>query len=124
MREIKFRVWLINEKKMIIPLSVHNDNTIKTQKEDKNDIVVKWYNFPNECNIMQYTGLLDKTGKEIYESDIIKSIQGVGFVIMPVIWSIGRTGYFPFNGCTVIDTVCPNDSEIIGNIYENPELLK
>jgi len=77
--------------------------------------------------IMQYTGLKDKNGKEIYEGDIVKYQydEGDGFRWNTEIitWMDNLTGWFPIvvgyhSGFSM------KDLEIIGNIYENPELLK
>jgi len=74
--------------------------------------------------IMQYTGLKDKNGKEIYEGDIIKNDEGerqsVEFDTM-----IDSDGLASSGWC--IDLGCYFDTDtlsVIGNIYENPELLK
>jgi len=72
--------------------------------------------------VMQYTGLKDKNGKEIYEGDVIKKGEcvykvafGSGAFIFQGI-SHRNSGYF---------THSPSDEfEILGNIYENPELIK
>ena len=84
--------------------------------------------------LMQYTGLKDKNGKEIYEGDVIKSIipkQGI--------WSEVTIAYGPvfyksasFRATTGphsmdwvrLDSLAPTvETEVIGNIYDNPELL-
>lgn len=85
--------------------------------------------------IMQYTGLKDKNGKEIYEGDYLKDCEGK---IMLVVWE--RNGFklrYDFErkyqgekymDKTFIELVNTEDKrwgfEVIGNIYENPELLK
>ena len=75
--------------------------------------------------LMQYTGLKDKNGKEIYEGDIIKSIaNGYRYVV------VFRNGIFRMKSIGSymdIATVGFTKHEpfvIIGNIFENPELLE
>ena len=77
-------------------------------------------------NLMQYTGLHDKNGKEIYEGDAIKDEEDCKF---SVVWGYHNCGFYlesaednEYNVEMVY--VLNNKVEIIGNIYENPELLK
>ena len=71
------------------------------------------------CVLIQYTGLKDKDDEEIYEGDII-SISGR--------FQPGKV--FDRLGCWFVESgqelgyYCADDIEIIGNIYENPELIK
>ena len=79
-------------------------------------------NWDADTITVQYTGLKDKNGKEIYEGDIIKICYGSGFELIQteVIFKDGsfRDNYFRY--------VLPEskEMEIIGNIYETPNLLE
>lgn len=126
MREIKFRAW--NGKKMIYR-GLHDKNWYYTPKNDENGC--HWA-FPADQSdalfkIMEYTGLKDKNGKEIYEGDIIN----IGD--KDEICSIEKT-FIEYEGGSFIIKYLgfkyslwnfdSNDIEIVGNIYENPELLE
>lgn len=79
---------------------------------------------PQDCAIMQYTGLKDKYGKDIYEGDILRSHEGI---IREVLWYIPDSAWRlkEKNGnVTMSFKGWVYDTTIIGNIYENPELLK
>jgi len=109
MREIKFRAWDI-EGKYIISSTQSMATIISKELSD----------IPHHYKIMQYTGLKDKNGKEIYEGDIVKKENNKLYQIK----------YKEF-GFQAIDNLGQNwyltdwyKCEIIGNIYENPELLE
>lgn len=78
------------------------------------------------CDVlMQFTGLKDRTGREIYEGDILKT-SGVDNV--KVVWNNddGRWDckYIKYGDRCELNSSVKYTSEVIGNIYENSELLK
>lgn len=136
MREIKFRAWDKTDNQMLNVDYMRLDNgnvlyvTGETFFEDDG-----WYKYflDNGIELMQYTGLKDKNGIEIYEGDIVKfdpSVQPLGD--MPQDGEVGIIKYVlnsfvvvPQSDCSInynIDEI--GDWVVIGNIYENPELLK
>ncbi|MFA6270818.1 MAG: YopX family protein [Candidatus Paceibacterota bacterium] len=104
-RQLKFRAWDTDEKYMYdVPLA-------------------KLQFYPeSRYHILQWTGLLDKNGKEIYEGDIVtfEYHNGGGFSTPKVEVKFNRGAF-----CVWQDTVDTYIStmEIIGDIYSNPELL-
>lgn len=117
-REIKFRVWDARNKKFNLP---HRDYSIY-------DFTLGTIDFRDDDKYIfqQFTGLKDKNNKEIYEGDIlrVKSFEDwfdqIGYYhYMEVKWIQTKfgitdgTGYFYFS----------EDREIVGNIFENSELL-
>lgn len=114
MREINFRAW---EKtlKEIIPV-----NNIDFQARQIN-VNSAWRTF-DEVVIMQFTGLKDKNGNEIYEGDIAKTSLGTIFVVE---WDEDNCRFLGFTREELIVYVDRRPLvEVIGNIHQNPELLK
>jgi len=116
MREIKFRAWLAETKKIVyFDLWGLDGNYIISADEmfdeDDGDVV------------MQYTGLKDKNGREIYEGDIVKDNCGhwdkKEVEISPQFFH-EAIEYGLLRGLLSGKPVL----EIIGNIYENPELIE
>ena len=122
MREIKFRAW--DGKKMIYGNEDEYDTWLIGM--DNPTQICKWDGICEDIlDLMQYTGLKDKEGKEIYEGDICK--RDYWKCLYRVDW-IGAG--FQFVAVKSIDNdVEPTinsvkNFEVIGNIMENPELLK
>jgi len=128
MREIKFRVWDLEMKSFYSP-NVHYLSKHDSIVEIILDSSVKKISGENRFIIRQYTGLKDKKGKDIYEGDICDA----GMVIGPVEFIIGGFSlasnplieFLPKNICVFSPDFDPSwiDVTVIGNIYENPELL-
>lgn len=78
----------------------------------------------------QFTGLYDKNGKKIFEGDIVnEELRHNCQKNFKVYFSEERGGYFPFAcgdgcGCCEDEVVTDKYCEVIGNIHDNPELLK
>ena len=130
MREIKFRAWDKDMREMIMVSGIQFDPHSPLEKpniiDERNDI-----RDLDEIELMQYTGLKDKNGKEIYGGDILKSESWskYGRQINPyLIVQWGKVGWIVegYNGQMKVhpDLDVRTDYEIIGNIYKNPELLK
>lgn len=124
MREIKFRAWIGQE--MEYSVGVSPEGAFYCGGVDPKDTAcLRTTLYCQNTPVMQFTNLKDKNGKEIYEGDIVKHYDGQ---ILQVIWNNERWGYW-----TLMQLDKANewrwyheasDIEIIGNIYENPELLK
>lgn len=115
-REIKFRVWDDNLKVMYSP-----DNQIGglwNIKEAWNGII-KYKN----GTLMQYIGLKDRTGQDIYEGDICKFPKNDGSESILTIVYNNRMACFEFSKENAPISLSLS-YEIIGNIYENPELME
>lgn len=73
--------------------------------------------------LMQFTGILDKKGKEVYEGDVIEAEyagSSNGKYINKVVWDISECGFsFANSPLWTWENI-----KVIGNIYQNPELIK
>lgn len=104
-REIEFRLWDKNEKKMIYPsLTLSRGRVFEISDSFNNS------GFPDGCIWMQYIGEKDKNGTKIFEGDIINGRYGITKV-----WFVDA-GFQPF--CGDINVPRAEDSEVIGNIFE------
>jgi uncharacterized phage protein (TIGR01671 family) len=120
-KEIKFRIWNIKNKSWY---DVNVDYLLCQENERLNGIFTR-----NDLIFQQFTGSKDKNGKDIYEGDIITN-DYVGehtYKIAKVIWNknsfIADCGSGIFN-MAFTQKMIEGTVRVIGNIFENPELLK
>ena len=120
-RIIKFRAW--NKKERIIELvcGIVWDDFATDKIQDLN-IGASYHDSIDGFELMQYTGLKDKNGKEIWEGDIVDAPDHCGKEV--VIYGPPNFAGAWCVGAWLLGTIDDTDIEIIGNIYENPELLK
>jgi uncharacterized phage protein (TIGR01671 family) len=125
MKDIKFRAWDKELKKMFYQ---------RTLEQFDDSLLLRFSHFEDEEPIyMQYTGLKDIKGKEIYEGDIIKYHRHQGAYyesevinkIGVIVWEDDKCSFkIKHNGGDTEKLFTSHCVEVIGNIYENPELLE
>lgn len=113
MKNNKFRVWDVNFEDMF-----DADNIIL----DQNDSLSNQINDCDKYKFMQFTGLLDKNGKEVYEKDILRVKMGndwqTKYNLVKNLWDLHLWINDGDNYYRV------NEFEVVGSFYQNPELVE
>lgn len=125
MREIKFRAWLKEDKKMVnVETMDFTDKSIQYLKKSEinNAYILRRESFV-DVELMQYTGLEDKNGKEIYEGDIVvlNNIENDNMCIVRYEHSSYRLEGWSLR--EDLSNVEDRFLEVVGNIYESKNLL-
>lgn len=152
MREIKFRAWDKERKKIVIPEIINLSeqkaqikySTSSTASSGNTYVAYEWIEL---SLLMQFTGIYDKNKKPVFEGDILEfftkdrespyyvknawtyivSIENLTSGYRPAIEAKRHKsdhGFHPFYSCEDSEFRDMSDIEIIGNIYEHPDLLK
>jgi uncharacterized phage protein (TIGR01671 family) len=109
--KIKLKAWYVSGKHWFTDFSLSNDGETVYETGDRYSVA------DGEVILVQYTGLKDKNGKEIYECDIIDYGHSRYKEV------IFFNGSFCLKGLESIPWLLPM-YPVIGNVYENPELIK
>lgn len=125
MRDIKFRAWSDFEELMSYDVTVYANGWYKAVFP--NGYEAKYT--PNSgLKVMQYTGLKDKNGKEIYENDVCR--DGEALYVVRYSDELGQWLLHLLENGTIMNNVRYLNSDVVtemeinGNIYENPSLLE
>lgn len=129
-REIKFRVFDTENKEMLEVQELDYEDSWNGQPRVRTTMYNDYFD-TEEMILMQYTGLKDKNGVEIYEGDIVQAryFEDSTSEKYVVKYDTDRAGFFPFAcgdgcGCCETDVISATYAEILGNIYDNPELIE
>jgi len=139
MREIKFRAWDKENKIWYKPThEAYKNNLFELMVSFSGELLSNTMQginhesiFPDRFDLMQFTGLYDKNGADVYEGDWIGEIgEEVIFCNECLSWQIGWTDKDGKKICHYCDgdysfyDLVGNGIEVVGNKYENSELLK
>jgi len=136
-REIKYRVWDIEDKRWIKQswkFHLEGDGTFHTYQKNIYEGNMEYNEVRQEFyTIQQFTGLKDKNGKDIYEGDLVTDTQNnlyevywldVNATFDLAIRNETETSHLGYNTQLSAEDILSANIEVIGNIFDNKDLLK
>ena len=124
MREYKMKAWLKKENKMVSIIGIDLNYQYIRYSDDgnlfKDDYKIAEF---KDIELLQFTGAKDKAGQEVYEADVIKFNDGIDDIYGLISYDDEDAVY-----CVSYENVTEHllnmagDFEIVGNIFENPDL--
>ena len=128
MNDVKYRAWDYKRKRMVKVLAIDWEHqTINCEADINHEGMSgfeRLYRQPLEnFELLQYTGVKDKNGTEIYEGDILKNSFGS---LYEVKWVSSMTSFMcsPLKVVYEVRHLDNLDTEVVGNVFENTELLR
>lgn len=124
MKEFKMKAWLKREKKMVAIIGIDFNYEYIRYTEDSNlfNENYKTAEF-KDIELLQFTGLKDNGGQELYEADVIKFNDGIDDIYGLISYDDEDGAYrVSYENITEHLSEREGDFEIVGNIFENPQL--
>lgn len=124
MKEFKMKAWLKKEKKMVAIIGIDFNYEYIRYTEDDNlfNENYKTAEFKN-IELLQFSGVKDKAGQELYEADVIKFNDGIDDIYGLISYDDEDGAYrVSYENITEHLLEREGDFEIVGNIFENPDL--
>ena len=124
MKELKIKAWLKKEKKMVSIIGIDFNYEYIRYTEDDNlfNENYKTAEFKN-IELLQFTGLKDNGGQKLYEADVIKFNDGIDDIYGLISYDDEDGTYrVSYENITEHLSEREGDFEIVGNIFENPDL--
>lgn len=124
MKEFKMKAWLKKENKMVAIIGIDLNYQYIRYTDDgnlfKDDYKIADF---KDIELLQFTGTKDKAGQELYEADVILFNDGIDDIYGLISYDDEGTYRVSYENITEHLSEREGDFEIVGNIFENPQLL-